>query len=197
MKLHLNQVKSLCKDIHRSNCVSAIDKFLSQISSANYGKTFELQEDLITALTTIRYSFACFKRKEEVIATVSEYCKKGNENFHDVFLQAVRDFFPNSDICTGLVTSDYTTKDNVLNVLQVNAERNGFYSSCNLNNKEIITKTCLNYSTLAPMHHLTLNEKSRLLRDCKQIVPSLSKITNIFTTTLFNYYDLRWLHTVT
>ena len=171
----MGEVKALCKDVQRSSCVTIIDTFLSKIVTANYGKTLELQEDVMTALAAMKYSFSCFKRKQEVITTVSEYCRKGNEDFHSVFLQAVNDFFPNSDICTGLVTKDYTTRDDVLKELQIAAEKKGFYSSCSLNNKEVKTTTCLNYSSLANNYQLTTKERSRLFQDCKAIVPTLGK----------------------
>lgn len=172
MRKQLEDIKALCLDIHNSDCVSTIDKYLRQISNADYGATFGLQEEIINSLAAIKYTFSCLKRKHRVMTTVSEHCQKGNTNFDTVYLQAVQDFFPNNDLCTGLVGKDYTTKDGVLNQLQGLALKEGFYSSCELNRKEVITKTCLNYTTLASTYHLTSQESSLLLTDCKKIAPA-------------------------
>ena len=172
LRKQLDDIKALCLDIHNSDCVSTIDKYLRQISNADYGTTFGLQEDIINSLAAVKYTFSCLKRKQRVITTVSEHCQKGNKNFDTVYLQAVQDFFPNKDLCTGLVGKDYTTKDGVLNQLRVLASKKGFYSNCELNRKEVITKICLNYSTLASTYHLTPQESSLLLTDCKKIAPA-------------------------
>lgn len=172
LRKQLEDIKALCADTHNSGCLSTIDKYLRQISNADYGATFGLQEDIINTLTAIKYTFSCLKRKQRVIRTVSEHCRKGNKNFNTLYLQAVQDFFPNKELCTGLAGKDYTTKHDVLNQLRGLALKKGFYSSCELNGKEVITKTCLNYSTMASTYHLTSQESSLLLADCKKIAPA-------------------------
>jgi hypothetical protein len=171
LRKQLEDIKALCLDIRQSSCVSTIDKYLRQISNANYGVTFGLQEEIINTLAAIKYTFSCLKRKQRVITTVSEHCQKGNENFNKVYLEAVQDFFPNKDLCTGLAGKDYTTKDVVLKQLRILAFEKGFYSSCELNNREVITKTCLDYSTKGITYDLLPQESSRLLNDCKKIAP--------------------------
>jgi hypothetical protein len=106
-----------------------------------------------------------------VVTTVAEHCQKGNENFNTVYQQAVEDFFPNKELCTELAGKDYTTKDDVLKQVQTLAFEKGFYSSCELNSREIIINTCLNYSTKANTYSLSPQEGSRLLKDCKKIAP--------------------------
>ena len=171
LRKQLEDIKALCLDIRQSSCVSTIDKYLRQISNANYGVTFGLQEEIINTLAAIKYTFSCLKRKQRVITTVSEHCQKGNEYFDKVYLEAVQDFFPNKDLCTGLAGKDYTTKDVVLKQLRILAIEKGFYSSCELNNREVITKTCLDYSTKGITYDLLPQESSRLLNDCKKIAP--------------------------
>ena len=184
LRQQLGDIKDLCLDIGQSSCVSTIDKYLRQISSANYGTAFGLQEEIINTLAAIKYTFSCLKRKRRVIATASEHCQKGNENFNTVYQQAVRDFFANKELCTELVGKDYTTKCDVLKQIRVFALEKGFYSSCELNNREIITKTCLDYSKLASTYNLPPQESSRLINDCKKIAPGiLGKFT-------INYYSL-------
>ena len=171
MRKQLEDIKALCKDTRHSGCVPTIEKFLRKITNANYGETFGLEEDIINILSGIKYTFTCLKRKQLVITTVTGHCKKGNENFNTVYRQAVQDFFPNKDLCTGLSGKDYTTKDNVLKSLRISAFEEGFYSSCELNNRKVITKTCLNYSTLASTYDLPPQESSRLLKKCKKLIP--------------------------
>ena len=179
LRQQLENIKALCLDIRQSSCVSTIDKYLGQISSANYGTAFGLQEEIINTLAAIKYTFSCLKRKRRVITTVSEHCQKGNKNFNAVYQQAVQDFFPNKELCTGLEGKDYTTKNDVLKQLRVFAFEKGFYSSCELNNKEIITKTCLDYSKLASTYNLMPQESSRLISDCKKIAPGIVGEFNI------------------
>ena len=167
----MGDIKALCQDTRHTSCVSTINKYLHRISNANYGETFGLQEEIINTLAAIKYTFSCLQRKQRVVTTVSQHCQEGNENFNAVYKQAVQDFFPNKELCTGLAGKDYTTRDDVLKDLRVLASKKGFYSSCELNRREIIIKTCLNYSTLGHTYDLSPQESSRLLADCKKIAP--------------------------
>lgn len=161
----------MCQDIQHSVCISTIDRYLRYISNANYGATLGLQEDIINTFSALKYTFSCLQRKQRVVTTVSEHCQKGNGNFNTVYSQAVQDFFPNKDQCTGLADKDYTTRDAVLKQVQEIASRKGFYSRCELNSRAVLTKICIDSTTMAGNYDLPGYEKSRLVRDCKKILP--------------------------
>lgn len=167
--------------------LAEIVSFRVGIKRANAATTIRLQKRLIHALSNIKFSMDCYRKKLAVYEAVHKRCKLGQASFQELYIQALIDFKANTMSCRGETGLPYTSKPDVLKYVKVKANKEKFEINCLLNSgvKKALTCESFNegysHSQVASLLQLELNVVRQYEATCATPVLTPIDVSEICT----------------
>ena len=97
---------------------NAIDEWFANIDDADESETYELLGTLSDGLGNVSYTLECYRNKYRAISYISEKCASGEDSLENIYDTAESDFFLNVDECIDDSGYQYTTLDNVEDIIE-------------------------------------------------------------------------------
>lgn len=100
---YLADIKTMTDDSGYTNASTSIENFINGIESADESETYDLQTDLVSALSEVEFVYDCLLKKAQAFANCASQCESGYDSLENIYETVISDLGTNSGECTTTV----------------------------------------------------------------------------------------------
>ena len=120
-----------------------METFLKDINGSikDTQKVQQLQTNLITGLSSIKFLLKCYVNKAKLLVYVDDHCKSGEKSLQEIFTDAEKYFQVSGTNCEDKGVP-YATYSSLEPVMKNMAAQGGYNADCILNNEDKRKEAC-------------------------------------------------------